>query len=128
MIEVELRYLVNNVDKLNALSGAKLKARTAFQVGKLLREIEKEVQTFEKARADAVQKYGTFNDDGTVKTDENNQILFKDDDAMKAFVDEVTELLNTTVTLNAEKIRLDDIENVDFTPGQILEMEKLIEE
>jgi len=41
---------------------------------------------------------------------------------------EIEELLNTSIQINADAINMKDIENEDFTPADILLLEPFIEE
>lgn len=128
MIQIKLGNIINNIDKLQTLSNTKLKARAAYQIGKLLKEVERETKSFQEARIAAINKYCELDSNGTIRTNEQGEVVFKDNESRDAFITEINELLNVEVTLNAEQINLDDLNEIEFTPEQILELDNFIKE
>ena len=101
-------------------------ARTAFKVARLIRELDKENEMFDKQRIDIVTRYAKRDENGDM-VEENNQVLI-DDDKMQQFQDEFNALLDTEVEVNAEKLDIEDLGDIELTPKQIMNLEKFINE
>lgn len=127
MIEVKLRDVINSAEVMRTLSTQQLKGKVAFRVARLLRELEKEFTLFNEKRADLIKEYGQKDENGELKTNENGDFMLEPERAQE-FYNMMDELLNTDLSINAEKIAFEDIENVEFTPTQILSIENFIEE
>lgn len=126
MIELKLEQLVSSVSVLQKLSTKPLKARTAFMVAKLLQNADNEVNNFNDARMNLITKYGVKDDNGELKTDDTGSARIVQEH-LPEFNTELQELLNTSITINATKIAMKDIENLEFTPGEILQLEPFLE-
>lgn len=127
MIKGKLRDVINSAEVMRTLSTQQLKGKVAFRVARLLRELEKEFTLFNEKRAELVREYGQKDENGELKTTENGDFMLEPERAQE-FYNMMDELLNTDLSINAEKIAFEDIENVEFTPTQILSIENFIEE
>ena len=127
MIELKIGQLLDSIETLKQLSGEPLKARVAFIVARIIKETDAEVTNYNETRTNLINKYGKKNEDGSLAVDAQNNVQFDPADA-PAFNTELNELLNTTITLTADKIKMDDLENLEFTPAEILTLEPFIEE
>ena len=127
MIEVKLRDVINSAEVMRTLSTQQLKGKVAFRVARLLRELEKEFTLFNEKRAELVREYGQKDENGELKTTENGDFMLEPEHAQE-FYNMMDELLNTDLSINAEKIAFEDIENLEFTPTQILNIENFVEE
>lgn len=127
MIEVRLGTILDSMNILKELVDKELKGRTAFQVGKLIKKIDEEFSLFNETREKLIEKYAAKDENDEYILDSNNSYTFKDDNYNK-FIEEINTLLNTTVTIEASPIKLDDIAELEFTPAQMVSMEAFIEE
>ena len=126
MITLTLEQLINTSDGLKALSEKKLKARCAFAVGKLLKLVDTELSTFNEARMALINKYG--------EKDENNELIADDkgnvhipQEVLEDFNNELKDLLATNIELNTNKIKLTDMEDIEFTPIEIAQLDEYID-
>ena len=71
MIEITLSQLIDSVSVMQELAKKPMKTKAAFQVARLLREVEKEYTLFQEARKNLIEKYAERNADGGLKTDAN---------------------------------------------------------
>ena len=126
MITVKILDLVNGAEALQKLANAPLKAKLAWQVAKLLQAAEKEIQDFNTTRMQLINKYGEKDDKGELVTDSdgNCKIIA---DSTTAFNAELSELLANEVEINGSKLKINDLESIDFTPSEISALEPLIE-
>jgi len=126
MIKVTLNDIITNNNLFREIHSKPMPARTAFKVARLIRELDKENEMFDKQRIDIVTRYAKRDENGDM-IEENNQVLI-DDDKMKQFQDEFNALLDTEVEVNAEKLSIDDLGDIELTPKQIMNLEKFINE
>mgnify|MGYP006989001954 CR=1 FL=1 len=126
MIKVTLNDILNNNETFRGIYEKPMSARTAFKVARLIRELEKENNTFDKSRIDIIMKYAERDEEGNV-IEGNGQVQIAPE-YLDDFHNELNDLLNTEITVNAEKLSVEDFDNMQLTPKQILDLEKFIEE
>lgn len=126
MIKVTLNDIITNNNLFREIHSKPMPARTAFKVARLIRELDKENEMFDKQRIDIVTRYAKRDENGDM-IEENNQVLI-DDDKMQQFQDEFNALLDTEVEVNAEKLDIEDLGDIELTPKQIMNLEKFINE
>lgn len=126
MITISLGELLNSTEGLKGLSQKPLKARCAYAVGKILKAADAEMTTFNEARMDLINKYGEKDENGQLKSDENGNVHI-DMQQLENFNKELKELLDTTIEINANKIFIDDLGEVEFTPTEMTQLEDFIE-
>lgn len=127
MITVKISELLNSVETLQKLSQKDFKAKLAWQIARLLKSAENEIQSFNETRMDLIRKYGEKDENGGLVTDEHGNCRIIESKVVN-FNNELNELINSTVEINANKIGIDQLENLDFTPSEISILEPFIEE
>lgn len=125
LIKVKIADIVNSTDALKELVKMPLKAKTAYHVARLGREVEKEYNLFQEKRMDLVKKYAIKDENGEPIV-ENEQISVAPEN-IETFKNEINELAASEVELNVEKIKLDDL-NCDLRAEQISRLMEFIEE
>lgn len=125
MIVLTLDNLINSINILQRISSEPLKAKTAYVVAKLIKAADAEMTNFNEIRFNLIDKYGEKDENGEFKTDGNNVILKKE--TVDDFNKELRELLNTSITFNVNKLNLDDLESINFTPAEMIQLEPFIE-
>ena len=127
MIELTIQELIDTIPILKELSGKQLKSKVAYKLARLLREVQKESETFETARFNLIKMYGDKDENGELKRDENGNIYIHPNE-ITTFNSELNDLLNTTITINSDKLKIEDLENEVFTPQQMLSFSAFLEE
>lgn len=128
MIEVKVGELVNSTNILRKLSTMELKGAVAFEVGRLVKRIEEELKLFDETRGALIQKYASRDEEGNlIINSTTNEYVFTTENMIE-FRKELEALLDKEVELNAKKIQLQDISELNFTPAELIELEPLIEE
>lgn len=118
MIEVTLQDILNTPPILKALEGRSLKGKVAFQLARLMREIEKEYNILINTRQQLIMQYAEKDDNGEIIIDEEgNGRVAKD--LIQEFNNEMNKLLNTVVELNVDFLDLEDLEEENFTLEQM---------
>ena len=127
MIKVQLKDIIEGTEVLKKLAGQPLRGKVAFQISKILKRLEDELTLFNNTRVDIIKKYSQTNENGELISDENGNVKLKEE-TIEDFNKEITELLNMEIEIDANRIALEDIENVDFTPAEMTLLMPLIEE
>lgn len=126
MIQLKIADLLNSTDVLQKLAGKELKAKLAWQVGRMLKEAEKEIQSFNETRMQLINKYGSKDENGELVMDENNNCKIEPE-SINNFSNELNELIASEIEINAHKIKIDDIENINFTPSEMAQLEPFVD-
>ena len=126
MIKVKINDLLNSVETLQKLSNQNFKAKLAWQVARLIRAVESELQTFNDTRLNLIRKYGEKDENGDLLTDENNNYKIIPDKA-NDFSNELNELANSEVEINANKLDFALLEDLDFTPVEMAVLEPFVD-
>ena len=126
MIKLKLGELLNSVEVLQKLASKELKAKPAWQTSRILKAAEKEIQEFNDTRMKLINKYGEKDEQGELITDDNGNCKIIADDTIE-FSNQLNELINTEIEINSNKINIEDIENIDFTPAEMAQLENFIE-
>lgn len=127
MITVKISDVVNSMEILQKLAQQNFKAKLALSIARILKAVEVEIQTFNTTRIDLIKKYGTKDENGELITnDEGNCII--DPESIEIFNKEFSDLLNTEIEINANKINVDLLEERDFTPSEIAALEPFLKE
>jgi len=126
MISITLEQLINSTDGLKGLSQKSLKARSAYAVSKIIKAADAEMNTFNETRMELIRKYGEKDESGNLNSDENGNVRILPE-SLEDFNKELQELLKTTVEINANKIRMEDLDDVEFTPTEMAQLDEFIE-
>ena len=127
MIKVSLNNIVNSIDTFQAIMQQSFKGSLAFKIARLARELNKEMETFSEQRRKIVNEYSLKDENGEIKADENGNIQITPD-RIQEFNTEFTNLLNTEVEINADKLPMDNIDDFEVSPQQMLNIEMFFEE
>lgn len=126
MIALKLEQLVNSANALKNLSNKPLKAKSAYATARILKAADQEMTSFNDTRMELVRKYGIKDENNELILDENGNAQI-DLEHRNAFNEEFNELLQSSIEINANKIRLDDLGDIDFTPSEMAQLEDFIE-
>lgn len=116
MITVSLNTLVNAAPVLRTLSETVMNGKTAFQFARLLREVDRELRTWNDARQKVFLKYGKI---------ENQEAIIQPE-YVEQFNKEIEELLQTKIELAVEKIQQEQLYNLQLSPAQIFTIDEFI--
>ena len=126
MIEVTVGQIVNAIPVLNKLLERSFLGRQAFVIARLIREIHKEGETFEEARVALIKKYAEKDENGElIVTADGNVHISKED--LDCCNEELAKLQNTIIEINAEKVPIDWLEDVDLTLAEATVLESFVE-
>ena len=126
MIQVKIADLLNSTETLQKLSQKDFKAKLAWTIARLLKSAENEIQSFNDTRMNLIKKYGEKDENGELITDENGNCKINQED-IDIFSKELNELMDSEVEINANKMKMDLLENIDFTPSDMAVLEPFVE-
>ena len=126
MINVKISDLLNGTEALKKLAETQLKAKLAWQVGRILKAADTEIQSFNDTRMELIKKYGEKDENGELITDEKGNCKVMPD-GIENFSNELNELINSEVEINANKISIDSLEDKEFTPAEMSQLEPFVD-
>lgn len=127
MINVTLNDILNSAETIREISNKSVPVKTAFRIARLIRELDKENATFDESRRKIVEKYAERDEAGGMKQTEDGNVILQQDKIAECN-GEMIDLLNTTIEINAEKLHIEDLGDIELTPTQMLGLEAFIEE
>ena len=113
-MEVTLKDLWGAREIFSRMSGMKFKAKTSYKLMKMFDQANHELEPFGKVRRELFEKYGEERDGMFVVKPEN----------MEEFTKEIEELASQKVDLKFT-VAMDEIEDADLTPSEMLDIEFL---
>ena len=116
MIQITTQEMINGLPVFQILKTKELRARTAFAVARLIRDIEQEYKVFEQARKDIILKYAEYDENHELKLVNDNVTLAPEN--IEKCNKELEELLATPIELNANYLTIDELDGIDLTPEQ----------
>lgn len=127
MIKVQLKDIVNSVDTFQIIMQQSFKGSLAFKIARLARELNKEMETFNEQRKKIIEEYCLRDSNGEIEVLENGNIQI-DPEKIQDFNAEITNILDTEVEINANKLPIDKIDDFEISPQQMLDIEMFFEE
>ena len=127
MIQLTVKEMLDSMESLRELSQRSMTGRLAFQLARILREIDKEYNLFQESRTNLIKKYADYDENGQVKQDEQGNVLLKKSE-INNFNTDLQELIATTITINSDPISAEQIYDQAFTPQQMMVLLPFINE
>ena len=120
-----LGEIVAGIEAINKLLDAPLKARTAFRLGKLSKELSPHFETYEKVRQELLEKFG----EKVESDDENGQVQYSfANGTAEKFQTELIAMLEEKVDVKVRKIKLTELNGASLTARDMMALEWLIAE
>lgn len=126
MITMKITDILNVVPTLQEMANKRFPGATSFKIARLMRELDKEIQLFDKQRAEIAQEFG--------EKDVSGQLVFTEEGNVKIIESKIEEcnaklesIFNTEIEINADKLSYSSIESADFTPSQALALEPIVD-
>ena len=123
---MKITDILNVVPTLQEMANKRFPGATSFKIARLMRELDKEIQLFDKQRAEIAQEFG--------EKDASGQLVFTEEGNVKIIESKIEEcnaklesIFNTEIEINADKLSYSSIESADFTPSQALALEPIVD-
>ena len=118
-----LGEIVAGIEAINKLLDAPLKARTAFRLGKLSKELSPHFETYEKVRQELLEKFG----EKVESDDENGQVSYSfANGTAEKFQTELMAMLEEKVDVKVRKIKVAELNGSSLTARDMMALEWLI--
>ena len=118
-----LGEIVAGIAAINKLLDAPLKARTAFRLGKLSKELAPHFETYEKVRQELLEKFG----EKVESDDENGQVQYSfANGTAEKFQTELIAMLEEKVDVKVRKIKVAELNGSSLTARDMMALEWLI--
>lgn len=127
MIETSIKDIIGGKEVFKKLAEMPLNIKVAYNIARIIREIEKENKTFEDTRQKLLFKYGEKDPSGQLIINQNNQITIIPEQ-INNYNKEIQELLDEKIKLNVEPINLNDLGEIQITPAEIYQINIFIKE
>ena len=127
LIELTVKELIDSIEPFKELLNLKLNGRTAYLLGRIMREVDKEYSNFQNTRNKLIEKYEMKDENGNRIINQEGNISIAPDKIDK-FNQELMDVLQTKIEICADTINLADIEKFEFTPQQIMILMPFIKE
>lgn len=110
---------------LVALTKQQLPLKAAYKLRNVVKKVEQEFSTYEELRKGALDKYGKKKEDGSLETNEANNVIFSSKEEMISFIKELGDLTNEEVEIPT--ISVDELgEGVKISAEEITNLEGLL--
>lgn len=119
-VTLKLNQVIGSQGALGALLGQPLPARQAFEIGKMVRAINGELEAYETARKALCERFS----DGKMKNDGKEYDI--PDETLPAFQKEMSDLLDAEVHLSIKPLNLDSLNGITISPGHMMQLDWLI--
>ena len=126
MIKMTIMEILNMVPVLQEMSNKSFPGSTSFKIARLMRELDKEIQLFDKQRNEIAQEFGEKDASGQlVLTEEGNVKIIES--KIKECNEKLASIFNTVIEINADKISYSTFEGVNIAPAEALALEPIID-
>ena len=126
MIKMTIMEILNVVPVLQEIAKKSFPGATSFKIARLMRELDKEIQLFDKQRIEIAQEFGEKDASGQLVITEEGNVKI-----IESKIEDCNEILksisNTEIDINADKLSYSLIESAEFTPSQALSLEPIID-
>lgn len=127
MIRVSLNNILNSTETFSQIMQQSFKGSIAFKVARLARELNKEMETFNTERQKLLERYCEKDKNGELKVLENGNVQVIPE-KLQEFNQEFTNLLETDVEINADKLPMSCMDEFEVSPQQMLDLEVFFED
>ena len=127
MIRVSLNDILNSTETFSQIMQQSFKGSIAFKVARLARELNKEMETFNAERQKLLEQYCEKDENGELKVLENGNVQVIPE-KLQEFNQEFTNLLETEVEINADKLPMSCMDEFEVSPQQMLNLEVFFED
>ena len=125
---MKIKSLVNPqfFHSLNKLVHSDLQVSLAWKLKGLVKYLDENKVSYEEMRKELLKKHGELDESGELKTQENGQVVFKDDKSRDGFIKDHEALLDQDLEI-ALKINISDIGNIKLSVSDLLVLEDIID-
>ena len=124
---LKAREIKNLNDTIQILLPLQLKMPFAYEVACIAREVRENDMMISTMRQEIIERYAKRDENGHVIVNSENGTVDVDEGKIPELNKELDGLFNKEIELESNKIKLNDIKDLDLTVGQIEALIPLIE-
>ena len=124
---LKAREIKNLNDTIQILLPLQLKMPFAYEVACIAREVRENDMMISTMRQEIIERYAKRDENGHVIVNSENGTVDVDEEKIPELNKELDNLFNKEIELESNKIKLNDIKDLDLTVGQIEALIPLIE-
>lgn len=117
-MNIKLHTLINSAESLKKLIAIKIPIKIGYQLSKLVNQIQPDLSSYEENRVKLVKEYGILDEKGDLKVSNDN---------IQKFTEELTKLTEIDVNVDFEKIKVEDLGQINIEPQELVHLGWLLE-
>lgn len=122
MITVTLGEILSALPAIEILSDFSFKGSIAFEIARLIRELDKEAQLFNQKREELLNRYCEQDINGNIIIENNNARI--KNEYIQQYNEELQQMLEIKIDINAAPLSAEILDNIMLSPKQALSLEK----
>ena len=126
MIKMTIMEILNVVPVLQEIAKKSFPGATSFKIARLIRELDKEIQLFDKQRNEIAQEFGEKDASGQLVLTEEGSVKIIES-KIKECNEKLVSIFNTEIEINADKISYSIFEGINIAPAEALALEPIID-
>lgn len=113
-------YKLDSISKVvQPLLNQKLPAKAAYWLSKLFEKVASSLDKYEKDRLDMLKTFAVLDEAGEIRTGENGQAMFKDEETKNEFYKKCDEIRSEEITIIFNPITIENLGNAELTAYDI---------
>lgn len=125
-MKITNREILNKAQILQTITQRQLPVKVSYAIAKNITTINREIKIFENEKSKIINSYAIKDESGNPKL-EDGQLVFiegKEEECNEKY----NELLDIEVDLEIRTFDIGILENINFTPGELVELDFMITE
>lgn len=127
-MNIKARELENLNNTIQVLLPMQLKMPFAYKVACIAREVRENYSMINVMRQEILERYAKRDENGQVIIDQQNGMVTVEPEKVMETNKELDKLFSRDIELKCDKIKIDDIKDLDLTVGQLEALIPLVEE
>ena len=127
-MNIKARELENLNNTIQVLLPMQLKMPFAYKVACIAREVRENYSMINVMRQEILERYAKRDENGQVIIDQQNGMVTVEREKFMETNKELDKLFSRDIELKCDKIKIDDIKDLDLTVGQLEALIPLVEE
>lgn len=127
-MNIKARELENLNNTIQVLLPMQLKMPFAYKVACIAREVRENYSMINVMRQEILERYAKRDENGQVIIDQQNGMVTVEPEKIMETNKELDKLFSRDIELKCDKIKIDDIKDLDLTVGQLEALIPLVEE
>ena len=127
-MNIKARELENLNNTIQVLLPMQLKMPFAYKVACIAREVRENYSMINVMRQEILERYAKRDENGQVIIDQQNGMVTVETEKVMETNKELDKLFSRDIELKCDKIKIDDIKDMDLTVGQLEALIPLVEE